>query len=252
MRLLRPAAIEVRGLRRSVGGRPLLDGLDLSVGVGTRLLVVSEPEASATLLLRILAGLARPSSGRMRLAGLARADDSAAGWARRVSYAGSDQALYPWMSAREVLALALGLAGYEADERDARMEAAVTRFHLRGELDQPFSRSGPQVAQRTLLAAALIGEPEIVLLDDPLRSVEPNERARLLHLPGKRRTLVLASRYPASEAGLITRVALLRRGRLALEAPVEELDRHGLPLSARGIGALADIVHAEPALAPPA
>ncbi|HEX6139938.1 MAG TPA: ATP-binding cassette domain-containing protein [Candidatus Limnocylindria bacterium] len=230
----------------------MLDGLDLTVGVGTRLLVVSEPEGSASLLLRVLAGLARPSSGTLRLAGLARGDDSAAGWARRVSYAGSDQALYPWMSAREVLELALRLAGHEAEERDARMEAVVNRFHLRGELDQPFSRSGPQVAQRTLLAAALIGEPEIVLLDDPLRSLEPNERARLLHLPGKRRTLLLASRYPASEAGLVTRVALLRHGRLALDAPIEELERHGLPLSARGISALADLADTAAALAPPA
>src|SRR3970282_1550122 len=93
----------------------------------------------------------------------------------------------------------------------------------------------------TALAAAMLTDPEVLLLDDPLRSVEEEERSRLLAIPGKRRTVVLASAFPATEAGLVNQIALLREGKVVLHAPVRELDARGLTLSLRGIEALAGI-----------
>ena len=238
---MRPAAVEVHGLRRSQGGRRLLDGLELRVPVGARLLLVSRPEESVSVLLRVLAGLVRPSGGTVLLAGLSRADDSAAGWARRVTYLAPGAGIYPWLSPNEALDLAGRLAGYDRAERRRRIEAATEHFRLGSGVDRPISRGGAALAQKTTLAAAMLTEPEVLLLDEPLRSVEPLERARLLRLPGPRTTVLLASRLPASEAGLMTQVALLRDGRLALHAPVAELDRAGLPPSLRGIEALADL-----------
>ena len=87
----------------------------------------------------------------------------------------------------------------------------------------------------------MLTDPEVLLLNEPLRSVDPAERARLLVIPGRRRTILISSRYPASEAGLVTHVAFLRDGRLAVHAPVEELEAHGLVLSQRGLEALADL-----------
>jgi hypothetical protein len=72
-----------------------------------------------------------------------------------------------------------------------------------------------------------------------LRAVESDERRRLLRLPGRRRTVLLASRYPASEAGLAAHVVYLSAGRVELIAPVAELEAAGLSLSHRGIEALA-------------
>ena len=77
------------------------------------------------------------------------------------------------------------------------------------------------------LAAAMLTDPEVLLLDDPLRSLDPAERARLLAVPGRRRTVVLASRYPASEEGLVNQVALLLNGRLAVHARREDLAERG-------------------------
>ena len=84
-----------------------------------------------------------------------------------------------------------------------------------------------------------MSDPEVLLLDEPLRALDAEERSRLLKLPGRRRTIVLASRYPASEAGLVGHVAYLREGRIELIAPVGALERAELPLSHRGIAALA-------------
>jgi ABC-type multidrug transport system ATPase subunit len=88
-------------------------------------------------------------------------------------------------------------------------------------------------------AAAMLTDPEVLLLDDPLRSLLPDERAQLLAVPGHRRTVVLASRYPASEEGLVNQVALLLNGRVAIHAGSSDLARRGLPLTLRGIANLA-------------
>jgi ABC-type multidrug transport system ATPase subunit len=185
-----------------------------------RLLIVSEPEASASSLLRVLAGLSRPSRGRVEIAGLS--DASVSGWARRVAYLGPEPGIHRWMTPREALTLAAGLLEVPASETSARIERALA-----------WARIAPE------FASALIGDPEVLLLDEPLRALESHERSRLLRLPGRRRTMLLASRYPASEEGLASHVAYLRRGRVALIAPIADLEASGHPLSARGIAALA-------------
>jgi ABC-2 type transport system ATP-binding protein len=211
------------------------------VGVGARLLVVSQPEQSASMLLRVLAGLSRVRSGIVRLAGVARPDSSAAGWARRVGYVGPEAGIYPWMTPREVLDLAGRIAEYDASDIKRRIDHVAEQYRIGVHLDEPIRRGGEPLAQRVALASAMLTEPEVLLLDEPLRAVEPEERARLLTIPGRRRTVVIASRYPASETGLVNQVAFLREGRLMVHAPISELERQGLALSQRGIDALIEL-----------
>src|SRR5262245_60993429 len=187
---MRPAAVVTSGLRRSVGAQKLFEGVDLRVPVGARLLLVSEPDDAASLLLRIMAGLVRPSAGSFDLAGVPRSDEADAGWRRRIGYVGGEQGFYPWLSPREVLDLAGRLADYDAAERVRRIEAAIEQYRLGPGLDRPVSRGGAPLAQRVALAAAMLTDPEVLLLDDPLRSLDPEERARLLAVPGRRRTVV--------------------------------------------------------------
>ena len=241
LRLLKPAAVSCVGLRR---GR-LLDRCSLAVPVGMRLLVVGEPEESASALLRVLAGLSRPDRGRLEIAGMS--DPSAEGWGRRIAYLGPEPGIPGWMTPREALELAAGLLELPAGEGARRIERARAWAHLPGDqLDRPVRRGGPPLLQRTGLAAALLADPEVLLLDEPLRALEADERSRLLRLPGRRRTVLLASRYPASEAGLTTHVALLRRGQVVVLARIADLEAAGLPLSTRGIGTLADLRAAAP------
>ncbi|MDQ2689452.1 MAG: ATP-binding cassette domain-containing protein, partial [Chloroflexota bacterium] len=223
VRLLRPAAITCTDLRR---GR-LLAGLSLNVPVGMRLLVVSEPEASGSLLLRVLGGLSRPARGRVEIAGLS--DPSADGWGRRVAYLGPEPGIHRWMTPREALSLAARLLELPAAHAERRIERAVAWAHIPPEaLDRPVGRGGPPLIERTGFAAALLADPEVLLLDEPLRALETHDRARLLRLPGARRTVVIASRYPASEAGLVSHVAFLRDGRVGFMARVAELEEAGL------------------------
>jgi ABC-2 type transport system ATP-binding protein len=234
LRALRPSAIHCTDLVR---GR-LLDRCSLSVPVGMRLLLVSEPEQSASMLVRVLAGLSRPRRGRIEIAGLS--DPRGDGWGKRVAYLGPEPGIHAWMTPREALTLAARLLELPGSEAARRVERALAWVRIPvASADRPVGRSGPPLLQRTGLAAALIADPEVLLLDEPLRALEAHERARLLRLPGRRRTVVLASRYPASEIGLATHVALLREGRVALFASIADLEAAGLSLSMRGILALA-------------
>jgi ABC-2 type transport system ATP-binding protein len=233
--MLRPAAIVCRDVTR----RGLLDRCSFSVPVGVRLLLVSEPETSAAGLLRVLAGLIRPERGRVSIAGLP--DGSRAGWARRMAYLGAEPGIHRWMTPRETLELAAGLLELPEADADRRIERALAWARIGPDVaNRAVRRGGPPLVERTGFAAALIGDPEVLLLDEPLRGLEPEERARLLQLPGRRRTIVIASRYPASEAGLVSHVAYLRGGRVVLVAAVDELAAAGLTLSRNGIAALAE------------
>jgi ABC-type multidrug transport system ATPase subunit len=220
--------------------RRALDQCSLSVPVGMRLLVVSEPESTASMLLRILGGLAHADGGRFEIAGMT--DPSRDGWGRRVAYLGPEPGIHGWMTPREVLELAAGLLGLAPMEAERRVERALAWAGISPAVARrSVGRGGPPLLQRTGFAAALVGDPEVLLLDEPLRAVESAERTRILRLPGRRRTIVMASRYPASEEGLVTHLALLRRGRVAMLGAVADLAAAGLPLSLRGISTLADL-----------
>jgi len=234
-RILRPSAVSAM----DISHRHLLDRCSLSVPVGMRLLVVADPEESASTLLRVLAGLSPAPRGRVEIAGLR--DPSAEGWGRRIAYLGPEPGIPAWMTPLEALELAAGLLELSRAEAEWRIGRALAWAHVPPEaLDRPVRRGGPPLIQRTGLAAALIADPEVLLLDEPLRALEVDERLRLLRLPGKRRTILLASRYPASERGLATHLTLLRGGRVALLARIAELEEAQLPLSMKGIEALAE------------
>ncbi len=233
LRLLRPAAVVCTDLRRGKD----LDRCSLSVPAGGRLLLVSDPDSSASSLLRVLAGLSPPERGRIRIAGSI--EPGSTGWGRRVTYLGPHPGLYTWMTPLEALELATELIDLAPADRARRIERAAAWARIpAAALAQPMSRGGVALQQRTGLAAALIGDPEVVLLDGPLRALDSDERRRLLRLPGRRRTVLLASRYPASEVGLAAHVVYLSGGRVELIAPVAELEAAGLSLSHRGIEAL--------------
>lgn len=241
-RRLRPVAIEIDGLVRRVGGEPLLDGIDLAVPAGARVLVAGVAPGSPSLLLRIMAGLARPDQGRVVLAGLLREAAIPEGWARRIGYVGADPGIPLWMTPAESLQLAARLAGIDGPQRDRLIDESLQRFQLGAIRDRPLRHAGRIIAERTALAAALLPDPEVLLLDEPLRAHSPPDRLRLLRIPGERRTVLIASQYPAQEGGIVDRIVLIRDGRIALHAPITELDAQRLPLSLRGMTALADLV----------
>ena len=145
------------------------------------------------------------------------------------------------MSAREALELSARLLDYGRAERGARIEQAMSRAEIPGmlDLDRPLRRATRPERQLVALAAALVGEPEIILLDEPLRGHEPSERSRILGGLGERTTLVIAGESPVADEGVAREVALIADGRVAVHAPLAELTQRGLPLTLAGLERIA-------------
>jgi ABC-2 type transport system ATP-binding protein len=229
-RLVQAAAVACR----DVGQGSLLQRCTFRVGRGVRLLVVAEPDESGSVLLRILAGLARPSTGRVTVAGIE--DPSRARGGGRVSYLPPDPGIHGWMTPREAVGIAARLLDLDPDDAARRIESALRLVEIDPlDVDRPVGRGGPALLQRAGLAAALVGDPEVLLLDEPLRALVPDERSRLLKIPGRQRTIVLASRLPENERGLATHVMLLQPEGVMTLAPIGALEAAGLPLSRDGI-----------------
>jgi iron(III) transport system ATP-binding protein len=175
--------LRVDGLRRSQGGREVLRGLDLEVGRGEIAVLVGGSGSGKTTLLRVAAGLERAGSGRVRLRG---ADVDGSGARRFVppeqrglGMVFQEHALWPHLSARENVALALppGMRG-----RGAAAAALLDAVELSGLGERrPQALSGGQ-QQRVALARALATGSDLLLLDEPLSSLDALVRDRLRSL----------------------------------------------------------------------
>jgi ABC-type multidrug transport system ATPase subunit len=234
-RAVQPAAVSCR----DVSAGRLLARCSFRFAPGVRVLVVAEPDAAGSLLLRVLAGLVRPSRGRVVVAGIEGAD--AARHGGRVAYVGREPGIHPWMTPREALDLAAGLLDLPRSEAEERVAGAADRAGIAAhDLGRAIRRGRPDLPQRTAFAVALLGDPEVLLLDEPLGDLAPDERSRLLVLPGARRTIIVATARPEELAASATHVMLIRGGRVAALASTNELAAAGLAPTREGLETLAE------------
>jgi iron(III) transport system ATP-binding protein len=172
--------IALRGLSKRFGLLQVLSGLDADVGDGATLAVLGPSGSGKTTLLRLVAGLELPDDGCIELGGRV---VSRRGWAlephrRSVGFAFQSSALWPHMTvARNV---SFGLDDRANGRRAARVGELLALLDLEGLADRyPDQLSGGQ-AKRVTLARALAPEPGCLLLDEPLASLEPALRERVL------------------------------------------------------------------------
>ena len=218
------AAIELRDLGRAYGERIALSGVTLRVPVGSTLAVFGANGAGKTTLLRILATLLRPHRGEALVLGRSLPDE---GWAvrGRVGLLGHDPLLYRDLSARENLRFHARLHGL-AGRGTERIEALLEAVGMTRRADEPVHTLSRGMAQRVAVCRAVLHEPELLLLDEPLANLDPGAAAAVEPLigPGSGRTRVVISHDVAhglAEAGLVLG---LRGGRQAIAAPRSAVD----------------------------
>lgn len=206
--------------------------LAVAVPAGETLVVVGESGAGKSTLLRLVAGLERPDHGRIAV-GATTYFDAARGtdlppWRRRVGYVAQDHALFPHLSVLENVAFGLRAAGRPRADVRAHAEHALARVGV-GDLAgrRPHEISGGQ-AQRIALARALVLEPEVLLLDEPLASLDLLTRSRVR---GELRTLlaelpcatVYVTHDPLEAMVFGDRIAALEAGHVTQNGSREEL-----------------------------
>ncbi len=219
-------SLALRDLRAGFGKTIVLDGVSLDVAAGETLVLFGPSGAGKTVLLRAIAGLMPGATGSVVIAG-----QDAAGLPperRGLGMAFQNFALYPHMPARENIASPLQARGMKPAEIDAKVERVATLLrigHVLGHAPRELSNGQKQ---RTALARALVGEPRVLLLDDPLRNVDAKLRYEMrLELPRLLRRAGAATIYVTQDyreaMALGDRVAVLIDGRLVQDAAPEEV-----------------------------
>jgi heme exporter protein A len=184
------AALEVDGLERRYGDRVALAGVSFRLETGHTLVVLGPNGAGKTTLLRVLATLLRPHAGSVRVLGAALPREA---WKvrGRVGYLGHEPALYRSLTPRENLLFNARLHGVGPERVDELLERVGLARRAHDRVDE-LSRG---MKQRVAAARAVLHDPELLLLDEPLSAVDPGAAQLLEALIGRAsgRTRVLVT-----------------------------------------------------------
>jgi ABC-2 type transport system ATP-binding protein len=226
--------IQADGLRKVYRSRfgtrrvTALDGIALSVDAGEVFGLLGPNGAGKTTAVKILLGLTRPTDGSARLFGIPVADPESR---RRVGYLPEGHRFPGYLTARQTLSIFGRMSGMARAAVRARIPELLARVRLSDWADVKVKRFSKGMTQRLGLAAALVHEPEILLLDEPTDGVDPVGRREirdLLRDEASRGRAILLNSHLLSEIELTCdRVAVLRRGKVAAEGRIAELTTQG-------------------------
>jgi ABC-2 type transport system ATP-binding protein len=203
-------------LTKWYGPRLAVDHVSLQVEAGEVMGLLGPNGSGKTTILRILTGYLLPSSGTARIAGLDVVDDALAARAR-VGYVPEDVPLYAWMSVREFLAFMARLKGLAGQAAAGSVEAAIERLGLGDVRRILIGKLSRGYRQRVAVAQALLGDPALLILDEPTNGLDPRQiiemRGHIRALAGER-TVLVTSHILGEIERVADRVAILLGGRL--------------------------------------
>lgn len=235
------AAVSFAGVSKTYDGRTaVVDDLDLTVGEGEFLSLLGPSGSGKTTTLMMLAGFETPTAGEITLAGRSLAQVPA--HRRDIGMVFQDYALFPHMSVADNLGYPLRLRGLAREEIRARVDKALAMINMSGFGQRlPAALSGGQ-RQRVAVARALIFEPRLVLMDEPLGALDRQLREQLqVEIKQLHRTLGLTIVYvthdQAEALTLSDRIALFHQGRVEqLGTPRDLYERPDTPFVASFLG----------------
>jgi ABC-2 type transport system ATP-binding protein len=227
------AAIETSGLTKQFGSILALDRLELTVPQGSIFGMLGPNGAGKTTTIRILAGLAQATGGSAVVAGIKVGLDVPE-LHRHIGYLDQDPRFYNWMTGRELLAFVGRLHGLGGSALQARVAEMLERTGLGASADRRIGGYSGGMRQRLGIAQAILQRPSILFLDEPVSSLDPEGRRDLLEMIAGLRgeaTVVVSTHVLSDVERICDRVAVLDRGRLVTEGPLEALlDAHARPI----------------------
>ena len=222
--------IETRELTKRYGPRIVaVDRVSLTVRRGEVYGFLGPNGAGKTTTLRILLGLVRPTSGTASVLGRAPGDPEGLA---RVGALVESPAFYPYLSGWDNLRVIARYAGVPK----AKIEAALELVELTDRARDKFATYSMGMKQRLGVAATLLKDPELLILDEPTNGLDPagmaDMRALIRRLSSDERTVLLSSHLLGEVQQVCNRVGVISRGRLIAESTVEELRGRGALLVA--------------------
>ncbi|GAA0939167.1 ABC transporter ATP-binding protein [Nonomuraea longicatena] len=219
--------VTVRGLTKKYGRNVVLDDLTLEFGRGVTGLL-GPNGAGKTTLLRSLATTLAPDGGRVRALGLDPEDRSQRTELRsRLGYLPQDPGFYPHFTLFELVDYVAILKELtDRRERHREVRRVLAEVDLADRATTKVRRLSGGMKQRLALAQALLGEPDLLILDEPTVGLDPEQRMRfraLVSRLGEDRTVLLSTHQTEDVAALCERVIVMNRGRVAFQGSPGEL-----------------------------
>jgi ABC-2 type transport system ATP-binding protein len=216
-----------------------LDALTLDVGAGEVFGFLGPNGAGKTTTLKLLMQLVFPSSGRAEILGRPLGDLE---MKRRVGYLPENPYFYDYLTAEELLAYFAGLFGYSAADRKARASRLLDEVGIGRERRLQLRKFSKGMLQRVGIAQALINDPELVILDEPMSGLDPlgrrDVRSLILKLRDRGTSVFFSSHVLSDAEALCSRVAILAKGRLVSSGRLSDIlafHAHGWELIVAGI-----------------
>jgi len=219
-------ALRVTGLTKAFGDKRAVDGLDLTVRPGELYALLGPNGAGKTTTLRMVAGLLAPTSGEISVFGIdAIRDPSAA--KQVIAWAPDEPMLYDRLNPMEYLEFVAGLWGVDGKTARARAEELLRWLDLweqRGQRCEGFSRG---MKQKTALAAALIHEPRLLMLDEPLTGLDAAMARQVKDVLQQKvaagATVILTTHILEVAERMADRIGIIQGGKLKAEGSLEDL-----------------------------
>jgi ABC-2 type transport system ATP-binding protein len=201
-----------------------LDAVSLDIPAGEVFGLLGPNGAGKSTTFKLLLNLIWPTSGRAEVFGRPAGDPAAR---RRLGFLPENPAFYDRLTAEELLEYFAGLFGWMGEERRRRAARVLDAVGLADDRRRPLRSLSKGMVQRVGLAGALVNDPELIILDEPMSGLDPvgrrEVRELILRLRDEGRTVLFSSHILSDAELLCHRVAILARGRLAVAGSVSEL-----------------------------
>ncbi|HEY3319767.1 MAG TPA: ABC transporter ATP-binding protein [Planctomycetota bacterium] len=220
--------IEIRNLTKTYGDKIALRGLNLSVRVGEVFAFLGPNGAGKTTTIKIIAGLLRPTSGSVSVGGFDLNSPQGLSARAIISYVPDEPYLYEKLTAREFLRMIGDLYGMPRELTEQRIAEMSAAFELADFLDNLCESFSHGMKQRTVIAAALLHEPKVLVVDEPMVGLDPkstrNVKDILKKLSHEQNMAIFMSTHTLSVAEEVAdRIGILNNGELVALGTLSEI-----------------------------
>ena len=231
--------IELRNVSRYFGSKKAVQDLTLSIGQGEFFAFLGPNGAGKTTTIKMMVGLLRPTVGEVYIAGHSLEEDGLAA-KQLISYVPDQPYLYEKLSGREFLEFVGRIYKMDKKSTEAGIKQYEEIFQYRDYINELSENYSHGMKQRVVLTAALIHNPRVIIIDEPMVGLDPRSARILKDLLRERSragcTVFISTHTLSVAEEVASRIGIINNGRLIAEGGIEEIYRHS-----RTVGTLEDV-----------